>query len=389
MNSSNIYNDGANIGIGTTIPGQKLDVQSGNINTSGYIMTGGTSRIDPSGNLINIGNITATGASTYTSGAGTTLALQGGNSGSSTGGPVTITGGTSGTNLTGANVSLYGGPGGYNGSGGPVTLNGGTGGESGGSGAYITANGGGPNYGAGGNLLLSSGLESAGNWWDPGHNGAVIMAINGTEYMRIDGNRNGFQGYIGIGTSTPSSNFSVFDKFMVNSIGNIIKINNVTTSFPSSQGAANTFLQNDGAGNLSWVLGPIGATGATGLQGIQGVTGTTGVTGVTGATGLQGIQGVTGATGVTGLQGIQGVTGATGNDGAAGATGVTGTTGANGTTVLGGTGSTKPLLILNGGEVVCKSLPQKGIILIDANNNCWQITVSTTGNLQTQAVPCP
>ncbi|MBU0765367.1 MAG: DUF1566 domain-containing protein [Bacteroidetes bacterium] len=193
------------LGIGTTSPGQKLDVQGGNINTSGNVMTGGTARLDASGNLTSIGNITATGATTYTSGAGTTLKLQGGNSGSAMGGAVNLTAGTSGTNIAGANVSLNGGPGGWNGTGGQVTLTGGTGGQSGGTGAFITVNGGGPNYGPGGNLVLSSGLESPGNWWDVGHNGAVIMAINGTEYMRVDGDRDGYQGYVGIGTATPAT----------------------------------------------------------------------------------------------------------------------------------------------------------------------------------------
>jgi len=37
-----------------------------------------------------------------------------------------------------------------------------------------------------------------------------------------------------------------------NFVGNILKIRNVATSFPSSQGAANTVLRNDGSGNLSW-----------------------------------------------------------------------------------------------------------------------------------------
>ncbi len=40
--------------------------------------------------------------------------------------------------------------------------------------------------------------------------------------------------------------------FTINVSGNIIKINNVTTSFPSSQGGVNTYLKNDGSGNLSW-----------------------------------------------------------------------------------------------------------------------------------------
>lgn len=41
-------------------------------------------------------------------------------------------------------------------------------------------------------------------------------------------------------------------QFAVNTSGNITKINNVTTNFPSSQGGASTVLTNDGAGNLSW-----------------------------------------------------------------------------------------------------------------------------------------
>jgi hypothetical protein len=42
------------------------------------------------------------------------------------------------------------------------------------------------------------------------------------------------------------------NKFTVDTDGNITKINNVTTSFPSTQGSANTVLKNDGSGNLTW-----------------------------------------------------------------------------------------------------------------------------------------
>jgi len=45
---------------------------------------------------------------------------------------------------------------------------------------------------------------------------------------------------------------SADSKFSVDSDGNITKINNVATSFPSSQGAAGAFLKNDGNGKLSW-----------------------------------------------------------------------------------------------------------------------------------------
>jgi hypothetical protein len=102
-------------------------------------------------------------------------------------------------------------------------------------------------------------------------------------------------GNVGIGNSTPTSLLSVgsSSQFQVNSTGNIVKVNNVTTSFPSSQGAANTYLKNDGAGNFSWAT----VTGATGPTGAAGTNGTNGAIGATGATGAQGIQGVTGPTG--------------------------------------------------------------------------------------------
>ncbi|NJD55350.1 MAG: hypothetical protein FIA94_02980 [Nitrospirae bacterium] len=158
---------------------------------------------------LDVGNITASGAATVTSGAGATLALRGGNSSSAVGGQVTATGGTGGTNLAGGQVALNGGPGGWNGPGGNVALTAGTGGQSGGTGASVQLAGGGPNYGAGGGIILSTGMENPGNWWDPGHHGAIVMQIAGTEYMRIDGNRPGYHGYVGIGTATPGYKLDV------------------------------------------------------------------------------------------------------------------------------------------------------------------------------------
>lgn len=61
-------------------------------------------------------------------------------------------------------------------------------------------------------------------------------------------------GNVGIGTTTPSALFSVgaTSQFQINSSGNIIRLNNISTSFPAVQGAANTVLSNDGSGTLSW-----------------------------------------------------------------------------------------------------------------------------------------
>lgn len=76
--------------------------------------------------------------------------------------------------------------------------------------------------------------------------------------LTIDGSGN-----VGIGTSTPPSLFSIsngfFTPFQIDATGNIIMLHGINTSFPAVQGAANTFLQNDGAGNLSWVTAPGGA----------------------------------------------------------------------------------------------------------------------------------
>jgi len=60
---------------------------------------------------------------------------------------------------------------------------------------------------------------------------------------------------LGIGTSSPAYLLDVGttgSKFQVDSSGNTVRIRNIPTAFPTSQGAAGTFLTNDGSGNLSW-----------------------------------------------------------------------------------------------------------------------------------------
>lgn len=64
-------------------------------------------------------------------------------------------------------------------------------------------------------------------------------------------------GNVGIGTATPANLLSVgtTSQFQVDSSGNPVKVNNVTTSFPSAQGSVTQFLQNNGSGTLSWQYG--------------------------------------------------------------------------------------------------------------------------------------
>ncbi len=72
-------------------------------------------------------------------------------------------------------------------------------------------------------------------------------------------------GKVGIGSATPTSLFSVgsSNQFQVDSSGNIVKLNNVTYSFPSAQAAGSSYtLQTDGSGTLTWVplLSPTACT---------------------------------------------------------------------------------------------------------------------------------
>jgi len=93
-----------------------------------------------------------------------------------------------------------------------------------------------------GNLTISTG----------GDNGNILLMPNGT-------------GNVGIGTTSPSSLLSVgaSSQFQVNSSGDIVKLKNLTYSWPSSH-TINGFLKDDGSGGLSW----------TTIAGAGGVTGT-------------------------------------------------------------------------------------------------------------------
>ncbi len=84
----------------------------------------------------------------------------------------------------------------------------------------------------------------------------IALASGATTYWTKNANNitNNNSGNVGIGTSSPTSLFSVGpnSEFQVNSTGNILKINNIATSWPSGQGAVNTYLKNNGSGTLTW-----------------------------------------------------------------------------------------------------------------------------------------
>jgi len=145
--------------------------------------------------------------------------------------------------------------------------------------------------------------------------------------------------------------------------------------------------------------------GPTGPVGIQGTIGTTGVTGPTGPTGPIGNDGAVGPTGVpgsigptgptgpmgnpfgpTGLPGFNGPMGLTGPPGAEGATGLTGSSSAPG--APGATGPAGSSLWNDVSAGMFLSTPGAGIILSDANNDCWLISVTNNGSLAMNPTSC-
>ncbi len=92
-------------------------------------------------------------------------------------------------------------------------------------------------------------------------NGDLVMNVDGVSNQLVldDG------GNIGIGTASPTSLFSVgsASQFQVDSSGDIIKLKNLTYSWPSAH-TADGFLKDDGSGSLAWttIAGAGGVTGS-------------------------------------------------------------------------------------------------------------------------------
>lgn len=99
----------------------------------------------------------------------------------------------------------------------------------------------------------------------------LSFSTNGTAAVTIDATQQ-----VGIGTTSPSALLSVGSgsKFQVDTNGNPVKVNNLTTSYPSSQGVNHSTLHNNASGTLSWVLADL-TTDVTGaLPLVNGGTGT-------------------------------------------------------------------------------------------------------------------
>ena len=104
--------------------------------------------------------------------------------------------------------------------------------------------------------------------------GKIFPASDSTtalQFLKADGttsvlNVDTTNGRVGIGTTTPTSLFSVgsSSQFQVNSSGNIVSLNGVTTSFPASN--ASGVLTNDGSGTLTWAAGGGGITNSAGAN---------------------------------------------------------------------------------------------------------------------------
>ena len=79
------------------------------------------------------------------------------------------------------------------------------------------------------------------------------LTVNGLAHSFINTTVSVNRNAAGIGTALGAFLVGPSSQFRVSNGGNITRINDVVTSFPASQGAASTFLQNNGSGVLTWV----------------------------------------------------------------------------------------------------------------------------------------
>jgi len=95
---------------------------------------------------------------------------------------------------------------------------------------------------------------SDGGAWNSSNDVAIGGNITGVEYSGSVA--------LGYGAGIPANNTFVVGGTGVNAIAEWV-INTVAYNMPSAQGAANTYLENDGSGNLSWTTIPGGSASLT------------------------------------------------------------------------------------------------------------------------------
>jgi len=119
--------------------------------------------------------------------------------------------------------------------------------------------------------------------WNRTDNQLVFNEGGAAVSMRLEGDNNANLFFadatndrIGIGDATPASLFTVGsgDLFQVNTSGDMVKIKNVTYSWPAANAAG--ALINDGSGNLSWSVPYWALTGTSTLTGNVTIDGTGG-----------------------------------------------------------------------------------------------------------------
>ncbi len=276
--NSLIYDNGTNIGIGTSAPAATVKLQmnlSGNMegikivtgNWSPLVFRNSTDtsdlfRIDETGTM-NAGTVPWARLGSYPAacGAGQYVTAVGGTLTCSTPAGASLPAGTSGQTLRHngtdwvANSLLY-----NNGTNiginqtspdAPLTFSGSVGqkihlyGGAANTNAYVI---GVETNGSTGILRLATGNGATDliSFRTGGYNGADKLVINPTVVDITDA--------LYVGSS---------DRFQINSSGNLVKINNVTYSWPAAQGAASTYLMNNGSGTLTWstVAGGMGGSG--------------------------------------------------------------------------------------------------------------------------------
>jgi len=289
LNSSNIFNNGGNVGIGTLVPANKLEVRAGSAGAAirgdytGSAATGAgvfgyNSRNSGSQNYGVFGtylNTVGFGAGVVGIGFGGTQAYAGVDFG--------VWGSSSDVAVAGVTTNGYGVYGEATGTGFAGVF----------IGSVAIADG---TEGAG--KVFTSDATGIGSWQTLAAGPTGPAGATGATGATGVAGPTGPTGPTGAGVTGPTGDVGA-------------------TGDTGAQGATGP-TGDVGATGPTGDVGPTGPQGASGIDGAPGATGPTGDTGAQGVTGPTGDAGVTGPTGDVGPQGVTGPTGPTGNTGVTG-----------------------------------------------------------------------